>query len=76
MTFLIYKVLRGDQDLTGMRKEVKDEESSLRLQAIWDFEVRNGYLSGLRIKHSFKLYKFRGILSILQFFTVIIATQK
>ncbi|CAG2176665.1 unnamed protein product [Oppiella nova] len=33
------RVLRGDPDSTGMRKEVKDKEGSLELQAIWDFEV-------------------------------------
>lgn len=33
------QVLRGVDDPTGMRKEVKSQESALTLQAIWDFEV-------------------------------------
>ncbi|XP_054167274.1 transmembrane channel-like protein [Oppia nitens] len=38
---MVPEILRGDPDLTGMRKEVKDKDDSLKLQAIWDFE---GYL--------------------------------
>lgn len=37
--FFILKVLRGHDDPTGMRKEVKNQESALTLQSIWDFEV-------------------------------------
>ena len=53
----ISQVLRGDPDPTGMRKEVEDAEESLKLQAIWDFEVRsfkkNLILSEKKTKTSF-----------------------
>ena len=38
---MVPEVLRGHDDPTGMRKEVKNQESALTLQSIWDFE---GYL--------------------------------
>ena len=37
----IQQVLRGIDDPTGMRKEVKNQESALSLQSVWNFE---GYL--------------------------------
>ncbi|GBM89198.1 Transmembrane channel-like protein 3 [Araneus ventricosus] len=42
-TLLWSRVLRGAEDMTGMRKEIKSEEkeSALNLKNIWDFE---GYL--------------------------------
>lgn len=38
---MVPEVLQKVEDPTGMRKEVKDQESALTLQSIWDFE---GYL--------------------------------
>ncbi|XP_028968963.1 transmembrane channel-like protein 3 [Galendromus occidentalis] len=40
---MVPEVLRGDDDITGMRKKVKDEEakSALNLKEVWEFE---GYL--------------------------------
>lgn len=36
------QILRGDPDPTGMRKEVENKDESLKLQVIWDFEVKCG----------------------------------
>lgn len=36
---ICFQILRGHDDPTGMRKEVKNQESALTLQSVWDFEV-------------------------------------
>jgi hypothetical protein len=53
-----------------MRKEVKDKDESLKLQAIWDFEVTyHSHQSGLCNSASTQVTAFfRVISNILQFF--------
>lgn len=36
---ILQQILRGHKDPTGMRKEVKNQESALTLKSIWEFEV-------------------------------------
>lgn len=36
---MVPEILRGVDDGTGMRKEVEDANSSLKLSAVWEFEV-------------------------------------